>query len=78
MTVINVHEAKTHFSKLLTRVALGEEIIIAKANKPIAKLVPIQAKPKARQPGSAKGEIWVAPDFDAPLPEELLADFEGR
>ncbi|NOX61552.1 MAG: type II toxin-antitoxin system Phd/YefM family antitoxin [Chloroflexi bacterium] len=78
MTVVNVHEAKTHFSKLLARAALGEEIIIAKANKPVAKLVPIQSKPPARQPGSAKGEVWIAPDFDAPLPDEILADFEGR
>ncbi len=77
MTTVNVHEAKTHFSRLLARVALGEEIIIAKANRPVAKLVPIAEAPVARQPGSAKGEIWIAPDFDAPLPDDIIADFEG-
>nr|HID14694.1 type II toxin-antitoxin system Phd/YefM family antitoxin [Anaerolineae bacterium] len=58
--------------------ATGEEIIIAKANKPIARLVPfVQEQPK-RTPGSARGKIWVAPDFDAPLPDDILAAFEGQ
>ncbi len=79
MTVsVNVHEAKTHFSKLLTRVQAGEEIIIAKAGRPIAKLIPIQAKSKPRKPGTAKGKLWIAPDFDAPLPEDVLKSFEGE
>ena len=79
MTVsINVHEAKTHFSKLLTRVQTGEEIIIAKAGRPIAKLIPIQTKNKPRKPGTAKGKLWIAPDFDAPLPEDILKSFEGE
>ena len=77
-TSINVHEAKTHFSKLLTRVQTGEEITIAKAGRPIAKLIPIQTERKPRQPGTAKGKIWIAPDFNTPLPEDILKSFEGE
>jgi len=77
-TPVNVHEAKTHFSKLLTRVQTGEEIIIAKAGRPIAKLIPIPLERKPRQPGTAKGKLWIAPDFDAPLPEDVLKSFEGE
>ena len=72
---VNVHEAKTHLSKLLARVSLGEEIIIAKAGKPVARLSQIATKPARRVPGSAKGQIWMAPDFDAPLPDEILDEF---
>lgn len=75
--IVNIHEAKTHFSKFLNRVMNGEEIIIAKAGKPVARLLPISDKPTQRQPGSAAGKIWVAPDFDAPLPDEVLKDFES-
>jgi len=74
---VNIHEAKTHFSKLLKRVMTGEEIIIAKGGNPIAKLIPITPKPKKRVPGSASGKIRISEDFDAPLPEEVLQDFEG-
>ncbi len=76
-TPVNVHQAKTHFSKLLARVQAGEEIIIAKAGRPIAKIVPIQPEKEPREPGTAKGKIWIAPDFDEPLPEEILKAFEG-
>ncbi|MGH7265048.1 MAG: type II toxin-antitoxin system Phd/YefM family antitoxin [Candidatus Rokuibacteriota bacterium] len=76
---VNVHEAKTHLSRLLARVARGEEIVIAKAGKPIARLVPAE---KPRTMAAAfdlyKGQLSIAPDFDAPLPEDVLADFEGR
>lgn len=68
---VNVHEAKTHLSKLLERVLLGEEVVIAKAGTPIAKLVPIRAKPKTRILGSAKGEFVVPDDFNDPLPKEI-------
>jgi len=68
---VNVHEAKTHLSKLLERVALGEEVIIAKAGKPVAKLVPLSGKPKRRLLGSAKGEFVVPDDFNDPLPKEI-------
>ncbi len=73
---VNVHDAKTHFSKLLERVALGEEVIIARAGHPIAKLVPIQPETPERAPGSARGDVWIGPDFDEPLPEDLQATFE--
>jgi prevent-host-death family protein len=68
---VNVHEAKTHFSRLLERVALGEEVIIAKAGKPVAKLVPLDDQPKRRILGSAKGEFTVPDDFNDPLPKEI-------
>jgi prevent-host-death family protein len=61
---INVHEAKTHLSKLLERVALGEEVIIAKAGTPVAKLIPFNDEPKTRIFGSARGEFLVPDDFD--------------
>ena len=75
-TTVNVHEAKTNLSKLLVRVASGEEIIISKSGKPVAKLVSISNKVKRRVPGSAKGKILIEKDFDSPLPEEILKAFE--
>jgi len=76
MTEVNVHQAKTQLSQLLHRVEAGEEVIIARAGKPIARLVPIQAGSTDRALGNDAGLVRVAPDFDAPLPEELLGDFE--
>ena len=75
MMQINVHEAKTHFSKLLKRIEGGEEIIIARGGKPVARLVPLVDAPKKRVFGRDKGKMWIADDFDAPLPEDLLAAF---
>ncbi|HKW77411.1 MAG TPA: type II toxin-antitoxin system Phd/YefM family antitoxin [Terriglobales bacterium] len=75
---VNVHEAKTNFSKLLQRVALGEEIIIAKAGVPVARLVPVHPAKDERQLGLYRGQIWMADDFDAPLPDDLLAAFNGE
>jgi len=60
---VNVHEAKTHLSKLLERVALGEEVIIAKAGTPVAKLIPFDEQPRTRIFGSAKGDFTVPDDF---------------
>ena len=77
MTTVNIHEAKTHLSKLLARVSQGEEIVVAKAGKPIAKLVPIEAPRQPRTPGSAKGRIVIHDSFDAPLPDDLLDAFEA-
>lgn len=71
----NIHEAKTHFSELLAHVMAGEEIIIAKAGSPVARLVPFQKKRRRRVFGSAKGKIWVSEDFDNPLPPDLLKKF---
>jgi len=77
-TTVNIHEAKTQLSQLLLRVAAGEEVIIARSGKPIARLVPISERPVDRAPGSAEGTIWMADDFTAPLPEAELAAWEGR
>ncbi len=74
---VNIHEAKTHLSRLLQRVAGGEEVIIARAGVPVAKLVAVQPKNKTRPLGFARGEVWVADDFDAPLPDDLLKEFYG-
>jgi prevent-host-death family protein len=68
---VNIHEAKTHLSKLLEKVALGEEVVIAKAGKPVAKLVPLDNQPKKRILGSAIGEFTVPDDFNDPLPKEI-------
>ena len=69
MTVYNIHESKTHFSRLIERVMNGEEVIIAKAGKPVARLSPIIDEVAQRVPGLDKGKITIAPDFDAPLSE---------
>ncbi len=72
---VNIHQAKTHLSRLLERVALGEEIVIAKAGKPVARLVRVDRPGVKRVLGTAKGDFVVPDDFDAPLPEEVLAEF---
>jgi len=70
MTTYNIHEAKTHFSELLERVSNGEEVIIAKAGKPVARILPFAAnRAPPRKPGIDKGKITIMPDFDDPLPE---------
>jgi prevent-host-death family protein len=69
MTTVNVHEAKTHLSKLLNRVMSGEQIIIAKAGKPVALLSPIEATPTQRVPGNDAGTVIIKANFDDPLPE---------
>lgn len=76
MTVVNVHEAKTHLSRLLRRVAAGEEIVIARGGHPIARLVPVERE-RPRVLGSDRGLFRVPDDFDAPLPEDILKGFEG-
>jgi prevent-host-death family protein len=75
-TMINIHEAKTHLSRILRRVAAGEEFVIARAGDPVARLVPIR-KATGRSLGRDRGLFEVPEDFDAPLPEEVLRDFEG-
>lgn len=74
MTKVNVQEAKTHLSRLLARVEAGEEIVIARAGRPIARLVAI-TEHVARVPGSARGDFEVPEGFDDPLPDEILAAF---
>lgn len=73
---VNVHEAKTHLSRLIERVLAGEEIVIARGGTPVAKLVPIDRRAARRTPGSARGRIRLADDFDAPLPDEVIREFE--
>ncbi len=69
--VVNVHEAKTHFSKLLVRLSQGEEIVIGKAGRPVARLVPYSGETTRREPGSARGRFTMKKNFDAPLPASL-------
>lgn len=76
--IINIHEAKTHLSRIVDRVAAGAEVVIAKAGKPMARLVPIEAIGKPKKLGILKGKIKVPDDFNAPLDESVLAEFEGR
>ena len=73
--VVNVHEAKTHLSRLLERVEHGEEIVIARAGKPVARLVPIEPTPGKRPIGRDKGKIWMSDDFDDPLPWQIFPGF---
>ena len=74
MRVVNIHQAKTHLSKLVEEVEGGEEVVIARAGKPVARLVSLQ---RPRRLGLLRGRLTVPEDFDAPLPEEVLAAFEG-
>lgn len=75
MQTVNMHEAKTHLSKLIKSVAAGEEITIARSGQPVAKLIPF-AKSKKRTLGQLEGQLKVSEQFDAPLPADLLAEFE--
>lgn len=74
---VNIHEAKTHFSKLVERAARGEEIVIAKAGRPLAKLVAYRINDGRRKPGGWEGQVRIAPDFDD-FPAELEAAFRGE
>jgi prevent-host-death family protein len=78
MTTLNIHAAKTHLSRLIEDVAEGEEIVIAKAGRPVARLVPIGKAPGKRKLGILKGRLRVPGNFDAPLPDDVIAAFEGR
>jgi prevent-host-death family protein len=78
MSIVNVHAAKTQLSRLLDAAAAGEEVIIARAGKPVARLVPIaEAKPRRRL-GTLTGKLTVPDNFDDPLPEDIVDAFEGR
>ena len=77
MQITNIHQAKTQLSKLIERVLLGEEIIIAKAGKPVAKLVPYEQNSQPRQGGQWHGKVKMDVDFDQ-LPDELAAAFRGE
>jgi prevent-host-death family protein len=77
MQILNIHEAKAQFSKLIEAVAKGEEVLIAKSGKPAAMLVPVSAHKPVRKPGAMKGNIRIVADFDGPLPDELQSAFES-
>ncbi len=78
MTItVNTHEAKSRLSALLAAAERGEDVVIARAGKPVVRLVLVNgASPGKRVPGSMKGKIWMAPDFDAPLSDDELAEWE--
>ena len=71
---VNMHKAKAELSKLVARAVAGEEIVLTRNGKPVVRLVPVR---QPRVPGGMKGKIWISPDFDAPLPEDVLREFEG-
>jgi prevent-host-death family protein len=77
MPTVNIFEAKTQLSKLIQLVEQGEEVVIARAGKPVARLTQLAPAKKPIQFGLLKGKIWIADDFDAPLPDDVLAEFEG-
>jgi len=77
MTIINIYEAKTQLSKLVERAASGKDVIIARGGKPIARLTQLKTPPRKIRFGLLKGKVKVAKDFDAPLPAEVVAQFEG-
>jgi prevent-host-death family protein len=78
MPTVNIHAAKTQLSRLLEAATAGEDVIIARAGKPVARLVPITAIPTKRRLDLLAGKLRVSPNFDDPLPDDVLADFEGR
>jgi prevent-host-death family protein len=78
--VFNIHEAKTNLSALIAKAEAGEDVLIARAGKPVVRLVPVNARGKKRpdrRPGFMKDKIWIGPDFEDPLPEEILIAFRG-
>jgi prevent-host-death family protein len=77
MKIVNIYEAKTHLSRLLREVASGAEIVIAKDGEPIARLVPVARSTGSRELGFAAGQVTIAADFDAPLPEDVLDSFDA-
>ena len=77
MTAVNIHEAKTHLSRLLADVERGREVIITRSGKPVAKLVPVGSDRPRRTAGALRGQIWIASDFDDPLPDDVLDEFES-
>jgi prevent-host-death family protein len=75
---VNINQARTHLSKLIERVRLGEEVVIAKAGKPVARLVPERARSTPRRPGNGRGDFVIHDSFYEPLPADILDEFEGK
>jgi prevent-host-death family protein len=78
MDTVNLYDAKTNLSTLVERAARGEEIVIAKAGRPLARLVPLARRTTPRPFDLLAGQVIVGPDFDDPLPDDIMAAFEGR
>ena len=74
---VSVPSAKTHLSDLVDQAAAGEEIVIAKSGTPMARLMPLAGATTGRKPGGSEDLVWIADDFDAPLPAAVLAGFAG-
>jgi len=75
--LVNIHQAKTNLSMLLKKVSEGQDVIIARAGKPVARLVPYTDRPSKRVPGSARDKVLISPDFNDSLPADLLQEFEN-
>lgn len=78
MRIVNMHQAKTHLSRLVEQARAGEDIVIGKAGTPVARLVPYSQPRERRRPGALEGKIRIADDFDAPLPKAVAAAFRGE
>jgi prevent-host-death family protein len=78
MSTVNIYEAKTQLSKLVDLASSGTDVVIARAGKPVARLTSLKKEKRPLVFGLLEGEGWIADDFDAPLPDEILAEFEGR
>ncbi len=78
MIFVNIHEAKTHFSKIINQTLQGEEVVVSRGNHPLVKLVPYHAEAKLRKGGQLRGMLKVPDDFDDPLPKEYLKHFYGE
>jgi len=75
---VDISVAALHLTRLVNEVAAGEEIVIVKAGEPVARLLPVEPRREPRKPGLLKGKIWIADDFDEPLPEEIMAACRGE
>ena len=78
MIFVNIHEAKTHFSKIINQTLNGEEVVVSRGNRPLVKLIPYHEEPGLRKGGQLKGILKVADDFDDPLPDDYLKHFYGE
>jgi prevent-host-death family protein len=78
MKTVNLHAAKTHLSRLVDEAVSGKEVVIAKAGKPMVRLVPVAPNRRRTGFGEDRGKIWIADDFDAPLPDDLLRAFGAK
>ena len=76
MSIVTIHQAKTNLSRLIEKASAGEEVIIARGSKPVARLVPVGEVKGKRQPGSLKGKLCVGPEFFEPLPTSELTSWE--